>query len=389
MKKILIDCTLTGGRGPAKKATELVWECTRLNRPYFLLTDSKLNPILREMGITADKIIPINLIEDSDKDIYTFFQDELKKISFDILIKFGARTPGPYASRTLGKPYIIVDGGLPDKYEQYPSLYDKDTYVNAKNFIVTSNFPWIPMVPIFLNNVLVRYFPISLKTSNYISTLKEAKRNSILNKIRPFLTKFPRKSEFILNLNITNDYVKFERRVTYGAWLMARQYDQVVGFLRRLITDLGTSNKRITIIADSEISRVCTDLFQDFPNITPVSWKNKWNYYAEIALDAISNLTIARAANYQPYIFALARGNNITAVVPADGYMDEDDASIQAQALGLTYSLPYDDEQFVTKAISFLQDTEKQKSISEKQRKNFENFGKTFNCIDTLLSLTK
>ena len=98
MKNILIDCTLTGGRGPAKKTAEFIWECQRLNIPYKLLTDKRIVNILKEFNLKPDYIIPIDF-SSTNEEIYTLFEKQLKLISYDILVKFGARTPGPYVAR--------------------------------------------------------------------------------------------------------------------------------------------------------------------------------------------------------------------------------------------------------------------------------------------------
>jgi len=386
MKKILIDCSLTGGRGSAKKAAEFIWECKRRKINYLLLTDRKLKPILRDFNLIPDFIVDVSYNK-SNRKIYQEFEKKLKKINFDFLIKFGARTAGPYVSRKLSIPYIIIDGGLPDKYEAYPSLYDKETYAKAQKYILTTNFPWKPSTPKFLKNIEVCYFPISTKTKDYLTEIKKLSQEKIIKQISQYFTPFPKKYDLVINLCITDDYVIEKNRATYGAWLTNRQYDQVVGFVRRLVTDLGIflKDKQIALISDKRISLLSLDLYRKFRNIIPVTWKSRWNYFAEIAIDAISDLTIARAANYQPFIFALARGNNITSPVPADGYMNEDEAAIQASDLSLTKNIAFDDVNYISKLVSFLKDDKFKKKIAKNQLKNFSSFGSKNNTIDELL----
>ena len=386
MKTILIDSSLTGGRGPAKKTAEFIWECKRRKINYLLLTDWKLKSILKDFELYPDITVDVSYNQ-TNNEIYQIFEKALKKIKFDYLVKFGARTAGPYIAKKIGVPYVIIDGGLPDKYEAFPSLYDKETYAKAQKYILTTNFPWKPSIPKFLKNIEVCYFPISTKTKDYLTEIKKLSQEKIIKQISQYFTPFPKKYDLVINLCITDDYVIEKNRATYGAWLTNRQYDQVVGFVRRLVTDLGIflKDKQIALISDKRISLLSLDLYRKFRNIIPVTWKSRWNYFAEIAIDSISDLTIARAANYQPFIFALARGNNITSAVPADGYMNEDEAAIQASDLNLTKNIVFDDSNYISKLINFLKDDKLKKKIAKNQLKNFSSFGSKNNTIDELL----
>lgn len=380
MKTILIDCTLTGGRGPAKKTAEFIWECQRLKIPYKLITDNRLVGVLRDLGIKPDYIISVDYSL-TNTEIYDLFEKRFRQISYDILVKFGARTVGPYVAKKQGKPYIIIDGGLPDKYEMYPSMYDSDTYKNARAYIVTSNFPWEPSPSCSIDNVQVGYFPISLRTKSFIEKIREKSKDDLIKQYQPLFTPFFKSAEITINLSMTNDYVDSKCRVTCGGWLKAQEYDQSVGFVRRLINDLGESGKRIEVILDSKVASVARDIVGQFKNISIVTWKDKWNYEAEIALEKIADFTISRAANYQPFSFALARGTSVTSAVPANGYMDEDNAAIQAQGMRLTENIIYDDEEYVKKLMKFVSDTKKQAIISNYQKTNFEKFGKENNSL--------
>lgn len=386
MKKILIDCTLTGGRGPAKKCAEFIWELEKRNMKYSVISESLMAEKLSDFNIKPDVILNVDFSA-SNEDIYAQFEKAFKKIKFDYLVKFGARTAGPYWARKMNKPYIIIDGGLPDKYELYPSLYDKDTYLGAEKYILTTNFPWNPDLPTFFKNIDVCYFPISDKTKDYLNELSKKTFKEVMKDVAPYMTKFPNNYDMVINLSITNDYVQARSRTTYGAWLKTYEYDQVVGFVRRLVMDLGilAKKKKIVLITDSEIGKVATDLFAEYKNIYPVTWKKNWNYYIEIALDKISDITISRAANYQPFIFALSRGNNVTSAVPANGYMNEDTAAYQAQGLNLTYNLEFNDTEYVSKLLNFYNNNKQQKNISENQKNNVEKFLGTKNTIDVII----
>ena len=111
MKPILIDCSLTGGRGPAKKVYELCTDLKQDNIPYNLLTDTGFATKLRDLGIEPDHIVNTRL-NDPTETIMNMFHYKIKNIQYEFMVKIGARMAGPYVSKKQGKPYIIADGGL-------------------------------------------------------------------------------------------------------------------------------------------------------------------------------------------------------------------------------------------------------------------------------------
>lgn len=156
-------------------------------------------------------------------------------------------------------------------------------------------------------------------------------------------------------------------------WLTARQYDQCVGFVRRLLIDLAIMRRSaIYVFLDDLVLDLVEDVRAQHQNLNIATFKNGWEFETELALQAAADMTISRATNYQPYVAALKKGANITSPVPADGYMDEDSAGAQYQGLGLTKLLTYDDEQYVRKLLEFSDDTDKQKTISQNLEANYD-----------------
>ena len=92
--------------------------------PYLILTDKGFKDKLQDLNIKVDYIVDTKL-NDPPKVILDKFYEVIKKIDYSFLIKFGARIAGPSASRRLGKPYLIVDGGLPDYMSRKDDLYNK------------------------------------------------------------------------------------------------------------------------------------------------------------------------------------------------------------------------------------------------------------------------
>ncbi|OGM20856.1 hypothetical protein A2863_00075 [Candidatus Woesebacteria bacterium RIFCSPHIGHO2_01_FULL_38_9b] len=382
-KPILIDVSLTGGRGPAKKALELTSDLTLEKIPFLILTDKGFYPKLKDIGITPNYVVNTNLSDKSIRIIKSFYQT-INKIDFAFMIRLGARVAGPIAARKLCKPYIIADGGLPDYLSDKEDLYERKTFENAEKYLVTTQFNWKFPKRSELKNVEICGYPISKKSFNVIKKLKSKKKLDILETISNNLKGELPTSEnsLLIDLVMTGDYLFVNNRTTYGAWLTARQYDQCVGFIRRLFTDLGeNSNGKVYLFLDKEISKVIIDLQQKYENISVITFKKDWDFITELYMKAAADVTISRATNYQPYIAALEKGCNITTPVPADGYMDEDTAALQYSRNGFTKFIPYDDEKYIFKLFKFINNKEGQNRISKNLKKNNFLYEKNLNRI--------
>ncbi|KKQ51678.1 hypothetical protein A2865_00685 [Candidatus Woesebacteria bacterium RIFCSPHIGHO2_01_FULL_39_17] len=382
-KPILIDVSLTGGRGPAKKALELTSDLALEGIPYQILTDKGFCTKLNDVGISPDYIINTNLGQSPTRIIKSFYK-EIKEINFSFMVRLGARVPGPIAARKLGKPYIIADGGLPDYLSDKEDLYERKTFEKACKYLVTTQFNWKYPKRTGLDNIDVCGYPISIRSFNVIKKLKIKKKIEILKSASSNLKGQLPTSEnsLLINLVMTGDYLNANNRVTYGAWLTTRQYDQCIGFIRRLFTDLGeNTNENEFLFMDKEISRVVIDLQQKYKNISVITYKRNWDFTTELYMKAAADVTISRATNYQPYIAALERGCNITTPVPADGYMDEDSAALQYSGNGYTKLIPYDDEKYVFKLLEFVKNKEEQNRITKNLKNNNFLYEKNLNKI--------
>lgn len=158
MEPILIDCSLTGGRGPAKKALELTHDLKLHQVPYLLLTDRGFEQKLRDLGLDIDYVVDTRLNEDP-RIILNKFYEVVKNIDYSFMVKLGARVAGPSASRNLGKPYYIVDGGLPDYMSDEDDLYNRETFQGAEKYLVTTQFEWEYPRRVDLDNIEVCCYP--------------------------------------------------------------------------------------------------------------------------------------------------------------------------------------------------------------------------------------
>lgn len=288
------------------------------------------------------------------------------------MVKLGARVAGPSASKKLRKPYMIVDGGLPDYMSEEEDLYSKDTFQKADKYCLTTQFDWVYPRRVDLHNIEVCGYPISKNTFDIIDESRDRGKLGNLHAIEDYLEgELPQKEEDLLvDMVFTGDYLNPENRVTYGAWLTARQYYQSVCFIRRFFTDLGEILGESYLFMDFELKRVVSDLIDVYGNVNVITYKDDWNFLVELLIKAASDVTISRATNYQPYIAALEKGCNITTPVPAEGYMDEDTAGIQYSEKGLTILIEYNDEQYIFKFKKFIENRAEQRRIQENLRRD-------------------
>ncbi|MBI5466990.1 MAG: hypothetical protein HY975_02130, partial [Candidatus Kerfeldbacteria bacterium] len=78
---ILIDCSLTGGRGMAKQGYELAQAFKERGINYLLCCDQGFAYKLRDMGIKPDIIVSTALNKPASE-VLGAFEDALKKIDF-------------------------------------------------------------------------------------------------------------------------------------------------------------------------------------------------------------------------------------------------------------------------------------------------------------------
>lgn len=386
---ILIDTSLTGGRGPAKKTYEFVQRCRELSVSYCLLTNSAFAFKLADMGLTVDYTIDVSL-SDTPKMVLDAYQKALADIEYGCLVRFGARNPGPTQARLSGIPYVIVDGGLPDKMEPEPSLYDIETFQQAQSYIVTTQFSWKLPLQLDLDNVQTGFFTLSDKTTQFVKQLREKPKTKVVDELIQKQNSFAvlkKLDVLFINLLMTSNYVAdpFDR-TTYGAWLKPTEYDACVGFVRRIVTDLGIQRSEPTVIfMDEGIVPIVQDLVAKYPPLSTLTFETDWDYQTEIMVTQVADLNISRATNYQPFVALLGNGGSITSPVPANGYMDEDTAAYQYQALGMTEVIGYNDDYYVQKLLKFARDINKQQQISRRQTEIADRFLAENNSADLVL----
>lgn len=367
---ILIDCSLTGGRGMAKQGYELARAFRERGIEYLLCSDEGFADKLRDLGVEPNIVVPTALNRPA-REVQRAFASALADVDFRYLIKIGARMAGPRAAYLRKTPYLIVDAALPDRMDpDAESLYSREVFLEAEEYFLTTQFTWrYPQRFPDLRSVTVATYPLSQRTKDILTELRRAPDAAIRERVSSFVPEVKNEQfDSSIALVVTGSYVaELADRVTYGGWLTAREYDQVVGFIRRFIIDLGEyTPKRMLVYMDRELLDTVSDLKEKYRRalVLCASRSPRWSYEEEFLIQRWADVLISRAANYQPYMAYLERGGIVTTPVPSDGYMDEDEAAQQSAALGLTQYIPYADEQYARKVVSFLEDRGRQQQIA-------------------------
>lgn len=165
--KVLIDCSLTGGRGPAKKAMELTKEFDLKGIDYAVMTDAAFKSKLDDLGVKVSYVVQTSFAE-TPAVIIEKFHEIVETIDFDVMIKLGARMAGPLAAMKLGKEYIIADGGLPDYTTEGEGLYQQAIFDNAKAIYLTTQFDWVYPNKLTHPNIQTCLYPIATETLRVI-----------------------------------------------------------------------------------------------------------------------------------------------------------------------------------------------------------------------------
>ena len=388
---ILVDASLTGGRGPAKQAFEFILTCRERGVPYRLLTNRSFVPKLAELGVTADVIVDAELSMPRDQ-IYERYRSALTATPHRMLVKFGARTASTFPAWELGIPFVVVDGGLPDVLEAYPSLYAAEGYTHAQCYVLTTHFPWRFPTRRDLPGIVLATYPFSAESIAFCRSLRDADTDATRRRAAEWVPELGRgDADLTINLAFTGEYLTNPlHRVTYGAWLTARQHDQSVGYLRRLVTDLARQRDvRISLIMDADLLAMVDDVVDAASSLSLVANRRGWNYRAESLLRRAADVVITRATNYVPDIAMMGQGGLITAPVPADGYMDEDTAGYQALALGLTEFIAHDCEDYAARVMDFANDRAAHRRIGERLSAVSDEMVASANACDIVLSVAE
>lgn len=369
--KVLIDCSLTGGRGPAKKAMELTKEFDLKGIDYVVMTDAAFKSKLDDLGVKVSYVVQTSFAE-TPAVIIEKFREVAETIDFDLMIKLGARMAGPLAAMKLGKQYIIADGGLPDYTTEEEGLYQQAIFDNAKAIYLTTQFDWVYPNKLTHPNIQTCLYPIATETLQVIEQIQSADRSELVADIAPKITNAEklRQCDLAIDLVMTGDYLDENNLDTFGGWLKTAYYDQCVVFVRRLVLSLGVAGVECCLFLDTPIQQAVQDLLARYPNVTPVTYAKQWDFQVELYMKALCDVTISRATNYQPYIAALGKGANITTPVPAAGYMDEDTAGYQYQNTRMTHLIEFDDKDYVKKMLAFVADQPAQDLISKARAQN-------------------
>src|SRR3989344_6828197 len=273
IKTTFADCTngplilalgAVGGGGAGEKARGILEQFIEDRIPFVVVAMKKYlqgNPLIT--AFLNSRRIPINTVED-DVEIPKLYENTLEVIrqvaettgSVGGVLSLGPRTYYPEVARRLNLQAMIIDGAVPDKWEEStdPSSglpnteYYLPAYLKAV-YATTCGFPrWFPPLGKFPEgmdlNVVTQ--PFSRKKIDYLKYLRTLTpiqcREILLDKdsINDL-----NKTSLIVVPTFDQVYLDPKALSVFGRFLTPEQLGQTFGFMSELVASLVKLNKQI------------------------------------------------------------------------------------------------------------------------------------------------
>ena len=203
----LLATGFVDGRGGSKMCSWFYDEMVDRGYKVIVATNSMYKYKLDELRLTSDIVVDINP-EDTREQIYKQCKKGLKDVDFDYMVSIGWRTYWPYIAYKRKIPYVMVDGGIPNQYGEYPTEFIKDVYANTKLFLMTTWFPWkapkndlIPLI-----KVVGQPYPYKrVDAMRSLRTISKQEARNKLSKKYPVLKDY--NYDLLVYLNLSDAYV--------------------------------------------------------------------------------------------------------------------------------------------------------------------------------------
>jgi hypothetical protein len=350
---LLVNSSFVGGLGAARKAASFVYFLKKKQIPYCIFTDSNSVAKLKLVGLNPDLIVT-NDTGSSPEYLYQTVNNALKHVAYDAMVSFGWRTYVPFDAVMRSKPVIIIDGGFPERFEDWPSPFCLDVYSKLTAYCLTNYFFSSKLENILPTEKQIPFTWIAQPfDEKEISWHIELIQNKIsLQEKLPYHETSYR--HILLDMN--PDYVSAKQGTYTGGWLSPRQIDECRGFVSRLIVELDQSNEKISLIINENI----VDEFQ-----TLVNSCNKVKIIAQPSLEAKehhlwrlgSNLVLHRAVRCVGTTqTALSRIPNLKIVCPSsEDYMGELSSCQIAQTLGVADAIDHQNTSLAKGILDYME----------------------------------
>ncbi len=250
---VILALGAVGGNGASTKAEGILEQFAREGVPYKVAAMKKYlaaNPLIEEY--LKDNNIPITLIEDGGgmNDLYKNSEKAITNINsgqqVSGVLSLGPRTYYPEAARRLGVPAMIIDGAVPDKWENvvdpqtgYPSTaYAQGVYQYAM-YATTCGFTgWMPPQNTYPEGMDLRVIqqPFSDRKNNLLKDLRNVtppqargellERNTIIGLDSESLIVVPTMDQVYLNP---------QALVMNGGFMTSEQFGQGYSFMTETI----------------------------------------------------------------------------------------------------------------------------------------------------------
>lgn len=378
---ILLFTGFVGGRGGSKKAAWAYAELTARGYCPIVASECSYSYKIDDLEMKPDILVRKGK---SDEETYENCQKALRDVPFSFMLSFGPRTFGPRVAYRRKIPYSIIDGGLPPYLAPFPSDHDKDVLLGCKNFLLTCNFPWKFPKNAGLPQARVTTQPYQATRVKKFRNLRNLGLNALQEKLRP---EFPELADYdrLVYLNMTDEYVN-EEIVEPNGWLKRREFEECRSFSRLLVEGLGKklAGEKVLLFLEGRVALGVADLLPKYPNIRAFG-RDFIDPDTDILLKKLADLNICRAARCDKQSeLALIGKASITTPCPTS-YMDEDTAALQAQEMGITKLIAWDDPQYAQKAVAFMNDGLEQERIEKNLAQAFDLMWKNDNPWDLII----
>jgi hypothetical protein len=335
--KVLLFTGFVGGYGGISKVSKTYCHLKDKGLDPKIVTVSGYQSNLPKFNLKADLIIPQgNNFKENSQNVLK----GLNSCDYDLMVSFGPRTYGPRHAVEHNKRSVIIDGGLPDKYQK-GTEYDAEVYRNLDAFIATCYFPWEIPQEIKANypgmTIKVLSQPINEKQRAYLRSLQSDSQTEIHQRKSDFLKKrgIDYDGSPIVTMRMAPGYAK-----TSGSFLSLEEITQAQSHLKSLAETLAVSGERMYLMTENEpVTHAMKQAFPDQHNIQVVS-APFLPHDDSLELVAISDINIDRATrNVVQSEIAAVGGYTIVSPCPKN-YMHEDIAAEQAEGKGLIKHLP-------------------------------------------------